>query len=517
MDEQIREHERTIAKLKRARNSLLNVSRLPPEVLGDIFRWNVILRGNFDGLEERSHNFLLVCHHWLEVASRAPELWSFWGNTPQDWARRYPRSGAGPLDLVLVVGGTRDCDFDATLFDVLRDRASRDSIRRIHFHFHSTADPKLLNDILSSLASKSEGIRSNSVQSIILRNWNWRGSALPVQVSDFFVRYFFPKLRHLDLTHCTISSWDHLKLRTCVLTNLILDPADPSPTLSASQLLSILTSNPSLREISLSGPAIPNDGDDSSFQVPLHHLKELHLNGNTQDVLRLLHRLDHPRIMDHLSLSLDCTITDISQTIGPYLGDHIRRRGKSQGGLGLILFPGDCPELYVGDMDENDHSAAEPQINWFLAVDILPDQAIPQDVTLDLIAHIPLDELVDFRSEREGVYMGSVYARFPNLRTLRFDGTPLATIFPKLNPGGDEGIFLSLQRIFLHQLVVDDGDWSPLTTFLSHRISTGIQLPTLEIFCCPRMDPEMVEVIRAAVQEFKAGQVSLLCHFNHDN
>ena len=84
LEEQIRERERTAVKLKRARNLLLNVSKLPPEILGDIFRWNVTFKDYSVGLDERSHNFLLVCHHWLEVASRTPEIWSFWGNTPRD-------------------------------------------------------------------------------------------------------------------------------------------------------------------------------------------------------------------------------------------------------------------------------------------------------------------------------------------------------------------------------------------------------------------------------------------------
>ena len=83
LEEQIKGHERAIIKLKRTRNSLLNVSKLPPEVLGNIFQRNVTLDGSFK-LEEGSHNSLLVCHHWFEVASRTPELWSFWGNNLED-------------------------------------------------------------------------------------------------------------------------------------------------------------------------------------------------------------------------------------------------------------------------------------------------------------------------------------------------------------------------------------------------------------------------------------------------
>ena len=74
LDEQIEEHERAIIQHKRTQNSLLNVSTLlPPEILGNIFRWNVIPDGDFGGLSEDSYNFLLVCRHWFEVASRTPE------------------------------------------------------------------------------------------------------------------------------------------------------------------------------------------------------------------------------------------------------------------------------------------------------------------------------------------------------------------------------------------------------------------------------------------------------------
>ena len=71
--------------LKRRRNSLLNIStRVPPEILGRIFYWRVIPnedRPYTRGLPKGSHNFRLVCHHWFEVAARAPELWGYWGNT----------------------------------------------------------------------------------------------------------------------------------------------------------------------------------------------------------------------------------------------------------------------------------------------------------------------------------------------------------------------------------------------------------------------------------------------------
>jgi hypothetical protein len=151
LEEQIREHERAIIQLKRARNSLLNVSTLlPPEVLGTIFRWNVIPAGDFRGLPKASHNFLLVCHHWFQVALATPGLWGFWGNSIRDWARRYARCRTAPLDLVLK--GRAGDHLDDTLRDALQDRAARDTIRRIHLSGgHASA---LLSSVISSIINK---------------------------------------------------------------------------------------------------------------------------------------------------------------------------------------------------------------------------------------------------------------------------------------------------------------------------------------------------------------------------
>ena len=75
LEKQIEEHEKATIQLKRARNSLLNVlALLPPEILGRIFHYNVILDGDFDWPSEGSYTFLLVCRHWFEVTSRTPEL-----------------------------------------------------------------------------------------------------------------------------------------------------------------------------------------------------------------------------------------------------------------------------------------------------------------------------------------------------------------------------------------------------------------------------------------------------------
>ena len=348
LEEQIREHERAIIKLKRARNALLNISTLPPEVLGDIFRRNVTLEDDFDGLEGGSRNFMSVCHHWSEVALRTPEVWSFWGNNPIDWARWHRHSGTSQLDLVLGGYDSDDSDgiLDITLRDALRDRAARDGIRRIHL-WSASGNAEFLSSIISPLVVAGQGVRSNSVESFIL----WNDGNTPVDVSDFFASYRFPRLRHLDFFECRITSWDLLTSRTTVLTSLALHISHPSPRPTTSQLLSILASNPSLRKISLSRRSIPDDGaGESPRPVLFRHLKELELAGGLRHVIAFLHRLDHPT-NTNLNITLyNHTASDITQIVGPYLRDFLRRCDRSQGGLGLSVKGGLYTTFQVGDV-----------------------------------------------------------------------------------------------------------------------------------------------------------------------
>ena len=490
-----------MTQLKRARNSLLNVSKLPPEVLGNIFRWNVTHKHKFDGLEKESHNFLLVCHHWFEVASCTPELWGFWGNTPMDWARCCRRSATTPLDLVLDVDDG-DGAFYGAVQSVLHDRATRDTIRLAHLRADNSI---LLNAVINSLTADCEGLQSNSMESFILHN----DSDLYLDVTDLFAHYHFPKLRHLEAINCWISSWDHLSSRTGVLTTLSLDLKYPTPTPTASQLLSILASNPTLRKLSLSENAVPYaGGGKSSLRVPFHHLRELKLDGDLQDVFGLLPQLDPPRSLEHITVVLYCTVADISQTVGPYLRDYIRRRGRSRNGLGLFISQYQSSIICdVGDVNRlNPPTPVRERVAWFVSISVGTSGPTPGDLVesglLDLIAHVPREEVAWFQGLGELVTMEDILAQFTNLRALHFSNMPLSAIFLKSHLGGDEEIFPSLQHVSLNRVVEEDDNWSLLTTSLARRASTGNCLCTLEITGSPHMCAEVVGSITDTVEEF---------------
>ena len=63
---------------ERVRDSLFNVSALPPETPGYIFHWNIIPEPTFEAeLHDESLVQLLLGQSPFEVAPRAPEPWDY--------------------------------------------------------------------------------------------------------------------------------------------------------------------------------------------------------------------------------------------------------------------------------------------------------------------------------------------------------------------------------------------------------------------------------------------------------
>ena len=197
LEKQIEDGEGDVIKLKRTRNSLINISTgVPPEILGSIFAWIVTREQDhsldssmhFVGLDKGSHNFLLVCHHWFEVASNTSEVWAFWGKTLEDWNKRCHRVGPAPVDLVLNGYYCRSESVDPPLHDALRDCAFGDKIRQIHL-FSGNGTP--FYSIVSSL-TPDEDFWGTRIESIIIRV-----DTIPFVLSHFFSRSRLPNLRCL--------------------------------------------------------------------------------------------------------------------------------------------------------------------------------------------------------------------------------------------------------------------------------------------------------------------------------
>ena len=464
-----------ITQLKRTGNSLVNFSaRIPPEILGDIFYFNVAPDGDYGGLQSGSYNFLLVCRHWFEVAQGTPKLWIFWGKNPNEWSKRYQRSKltAGPLDLVFTPRPKLDetDKFSGPLKTALKERMASNSIRSVHLQ--SWSGQGVIGSVLSSLIPDGEAIfrRDSSIESIKIE------SNAFLDALGFLRSYYFPKLQRLHLRGPMIdgSVWNHLGLHTPSLTSLSLLCLDPKTVLPTTpQLLSVLAITPQLRSLALDSYSIPNDnGTGYESRVSLPHLKSLNLQANFRSVLQLLDRLDHPKMMDEMQFGLqDCEDMDnLSGAIGPYMLDFLRHdRFKNQLGI-LANISSTCVSIGAGA--HLNCSTLSPMGTRPFQLDIYADR-IWDRLFINLASHIPREDVVFFEGENAFDPIQKVVVTMPNIQELR-----------------------------LHRLKyesVTDGDWRPLISYLHRRTSSGQGVSLLRITettICPSAMEEMKSLVK---------------------
>ena len=492
-----------IIRLKRTRNSLLNIARIPPEILGYIFRFNTTRgtdRGCYAGLQRDSYNFLLVCHHWFEVARHTPELWSFWGTRLEDWKRQCPRSGITPVDLVLDdtsrYGGAES--FDRALQEVLRDRVARNAIRKVHLR---TLNKDLLTAIISLLAPEDAGVKNSSIESIALSN--------SVDVSGLFARHRFPELRDLFLSGCfEISPWDYLKSHTMALTSLCLAYATTSP-IPASQLLSLLASNPNIRDLTLRSLWVKDDcGSDSEFRVPLPHLERFSFVGYFRHVVPVLRRLELPEEVDDMELELEgCTPKTIREVTGPYIRDYLRHNPgfKERVRIRVLDLVGSlflhATVIGVGDHDPSQRQEGGPRAVFRIDLPISTPDEMGKPWT-NLLAFLPRESIVYLETNDPAT---EAIAAMPNIETLHLTYAIVDQGFLLPNSDGPDAhtkLLPSLRRLYLENPRVRHYKWDPLLTYLAHQTS-GNQRISLKVFgeevhICSRL----VKQIEGMVEEF---------------
>ena len=511
LEKQIEEGSGDVIELKRARNSLLNIStRVPPELLGKIFAWVVAREQDYslfianifsNGLERGSHNFLLVCHHWFEVASSTPELWGFWGYTLKDWNKRCCHTVAAPVDLWLDGFRSDVGVLSAPLRDAIRDRAMQDKIRQIHL---ANDDIDLLASIFSSLTPDVEGVQEKHIESIGL--WT---KIVPLEFSNFFTCLRLQELRNLWIHgNLGMPLWDHLPSQTARLTSLSLDLTYPSPPPSTSQLISIVVSNPGLQNLALANAALPHDVNGLGVQVPLHHLRSILLEGDASRVFGLLERLEFPAMMDLVILRIsNFTTEDIFQTLGPRMQDHFQRDPRFQNRPGVAVFPS-LVDVYAGPIDDNLTQLSKYPLTSlhprFIASLIGPRNQIMEKMTLDLMAFVPREHVVHLEVADHIDLPEDLLVEMPNIETLWLSYPRFSYQFLQPDPDGphaDMKLLPSLQFLHLKKVATNDDGWKLLKKYLIHQTS-GSQAISLWVSGYSRMSSGIERKIQRLVKTY---------------
>ena len=495
-----------VVQLKRTRNSLLNIStRVPPELLGQVFRWNVTPERLSGEPETRTYNFLLVCHHWFEVASNTPGLWAYWGDTLKHWARCYQRSRSTPIYLTLSTRPRLDHEnaihFDGPLRDALRDRVASDSIRSICLQ---GGDVDLLRSVISSLTLDGEDIRDSSIESLKVEYTD-------LDVSTYLARYRFPKLRVLRLTtSAEISPWDRLKLQATSLTTLSLEFTEEVPNSpTTSQLLCILASYPNLQKLSLNDVMIPRDvGDRSMSQVSLRCLKKLRLIGDCSHIFRLLGLLELTDTLTSVRLDLwECGGEVASEFIAPFLRNRIRDN-RFQGRLGIQILCASCSISFAinpfGEFNIPNFLPGHGYPSMLFSAEFRDRAArgVGGKRCADFIAPIPKESAVDFTVRLDAHATRDLLATMPNIENLCLSGLVGFDAFLQPAPLPGTKLLPSLRRLCLEYFSLKNNNWKPLIAFLTHQTSAG-QTVSLRLHGgYPPLPPEAVTEIEGIVDEF---------------
>ena len=514
LERQIENGEGDIIKLKRARNSLLNISTLaPPEILGEVFSWILFRRdpvpnddSRFNWFCKGSYNFLLVCHHWFQVASHTPTLWTYCGNTLQHWKKwLHLHPQVTPLNLVLndiTPGATRSIDH--TVQDALKDLAARDAIRQVHLRCRSR---DLLSQLISFLTPKGEAVQWRSIESIDLEH-TWGVS--PFDVSDFFARVHLPKLRSL-LLHgpLILSSWNHLAHQTNVLTTLSLriKLSSPSPPPTTSQLFTILISNPGLQVLSLDSPVIPEDDDDKFVsQVPLQHLKKLYLNSQLHHAVKILERLAFPYPLNTLEVAASKSVVEsVLKTLGLFVRLYFQSNRFLWDRLELAVL---AIPTAIKITVEIEHGA--DLINPLSAnFKVYPTEVTPREVMRslcrDLVAFVPQERVCSLRTSLPLAELEDLFIAMPNIENLVLFFAGLSEGFLQPNPDGPHSkskLLPSLRSLHLIDCTLINHNWGPLTAFLGHQTSGSLPISLRITSTGSHMCPDVAKQIRDLAGEF---------------
>lgn len=489
---------------------------LPAEVLGYIFEltlarecdYSLYSSNQFRRFEEGSHNFLLVCRHWFDVASRNPRLWSFWGRSLQGWNTRCTRAGSVPVDLVLD-GEIEDGppgELDTALRDALKARATQDKIRQVHL---MGDDRDLSSSILSCLTPDGEIVQARRIESIIFRVETIRG-----ELSNFFARSRLPCLRYLEIYgSLQVPLWDHLlATQTTRLTALSLHFANGLFPPTTSQLIAVLAANPNLQDLALS-KTLPDEIESTEVRVPLDRLKTIDLWGSFRSVFQLLGLLRLPATLDHTNLIMnDSTLDDVDETLVPYMQGLFGRDARfeaplevttstDRGYVKIVVRPL-CSE------EEEPGCECEPvvELQFSMAEAERLDRPELKRLADRLIKHVPLKHLEIFRTEHTLEVPEETFRSMPNLNCLLLEDVTLSDGFLQVNPNGPHAgneLFPSLNSLCLRNVVVKDGDWRPLMTYLERQCSNSRHFFYLDVVSGFDISKEDMEAIERLVGNFR--------------
>ncbi|KII87399.1 hypothetical protein PLICRDRAFT_254172 [Plicaturopsis crispa FD-325 SS-3] len=288
VDNEIAALERSIWAFKTRRNEFALISRLPPEILSEVF-----LCGRAMHTPERDTRWIkvtYVCRHWRDVALDCPRFWSYIIPRTLKWTQELlARSKDAPLTIVSTTPyPTQNMELSLELALTHISRVSM---------LHLTSTARCMERVFDPLAAKAAPLLESLELEVPDHN--------PYNIPETFCTGINPMLRNLSLGSCSIP-WGSRFLDNLKVLKLKAIPV--ASRLSLSDILAILrraSESLTVFEIKDSIQYCEENSDVSEEAVDLPRLTSVHIKSRAREGGMLLKRL---LFSPTAAITMDCVL-----------------------------------------------------------------------------------------------------------------------------------------------------------------------------------------------------------------
>ena len=442
LQKQIDFHVGEANRLRYAQNARVPVSRLPSELLSDVFLYIVE-----SGLQDDNTRFaagtfssLQVCRRWNEVAVGFPQLWGWWvAGAVKAWPLFSSRSKGSPISLTWLP------QLHDSARDIVMDPAIPRRIRQLHFTGTSKQLEHFLGAFDSSLPSNAWSIRLRILS---------QGDPEPQERLTRFISSYFPKLSQLVLGNFPPHIFPIFTTSSLTSLKLFLPYGDDYYTLV--QFSHILQQHPTLRELSLSHNAIPLPGppgtSPTSFSLP--QLSDLELYGTDMAILGFLGFIGMSSPLHSVAVRFSrppfLAAPDLADTVKRVLAAYYDCPGLNHPRKVNHLTISHNPGKYRLTFNARSHHSLSPNLraNLKLQFDRITGPCVP---VKEIFPLFPLNDVHGLALEGSVFYVDEcrwIFGEVEHLSYLRLDDLDLWLALKALN-SGDRGMFKTVTESIL--------------------------------------------------------------------
>ncbi|KAH9884777.1 hypothetical protein C8Q73DRAFT_348874 [Cubamyces lactineus] len=515
LEDQIASHVEAIVNLKGRLNNMAPASRLPPEILSEIFTFVAI--DSYERRQRPQHPHIqpyqwlsvtYVCRAWREIALNTPRLWSHIVlNSSKIVPEVISRSKKAPL----WITGTVSHEGDPRL--LMLEPLVGDPMRIKELHL--TGPERLIQQLSAKWTTPAKALESIMLSSD-LRCFE-HTAFLPLNPLANFFSGETPNLRRLEIKRIGLY-WNNPLFCPSIRTLIVHSRYDPTPKLGElSQLLDALETMQSLETLHLNEavPRLP----DSATRIPepqrtvvLPKLRSITLLSDALECANLLAHLSLPR---NVRLSVTGRMERGVEDLVKALNNQLTRSGPLRSALLAPVFSSQIQvKAWRSPLDGDLELPQMPEADLELHLDAIPhartlDTLVNESTFFSKLQHLQVQCI--FRNWDWKM----LFERTPELRTMCIICQPSERFLPALSTvsaedteSGQPGViplphlhtleFTGVRFGCPHsdhesQFLVDLIDWLVL------RCNYGAPILTLGIDQCVNIGEEDVDRLREIV------------------